>query len=211
MSRNSVRTAALALGVALPALLLASPVAASGDSSRPQLSISIDDGMTSANVGDTLTYVITIDNLGSSHVRKLHVSQSMPGGLDVLSANHRAVKGAAGLAWSVVDLAPGGHLTLRTTSKVGRTPGDQLRLATVACAALSPTTSPIVCATDSDELPAGAAARVSAAPGGGEHAGGSGGTAMSTPLVAGLAGLLLLIVAGLGTFKYRLRGAHASP
>jgi hypothetical protein len=45
---------------------------------------------------------------------------------------------------------------------VGSTPGELLRLATVACAATAPDDTPLVCASHSDELPAGAEAARSA-------------------------------------------------
>jgi hypothetical protein len=46
---------------------------------------------------------------------------------------------------------------------VSTTPKELLRLASVACASASTNGPPIVCATDSDQLPAGAAAQVSKA------------------------------------------------
>jgi uncharacterized repeat protein (TIGR01451 family) len=210
MSPNPVRTAALALGFALSAALaLASPVAATADSG-PQLSIAIDDGEESAGAGDTLTYAVTIDNLGTSRVKKLRVSMSMPDGLELVSADHEGAERKAGVVWSV-DLAPGGRATLHTTLEVGRTPVDLLRLATVACAALPPATSPVVCASDSDELAAGAAARVASAAGGEDRKSDTGAQGMSTPQAVGLAALLLMLAAGLGAFTLWSRGAHAVP
>ena len=45
---------------------------------------------------------------------------------------------------------------------MGDTPEDLLRLATVACASIEGGDKPIVCATHSDQLPAGAAAEAAA-------------------------------------------------
>jgi uncharacterized repeat protein (TIGR01451 family) len=121
----------------------------------PQLSITIDNGRTATSAGDTLTYVITVRNLGTSEVTGLVLSQSMPPGLTFESAEPAATARTGGVAWAV-DLAVGGEATVRSTATVSETSSDVLRLASVACAATSADEPPIVCATHSDQLPAGA-------------------------------------------------------
>ena len=120
----------------------------------PQLSIAVDDGHPSAAAGDTLTYAITVRNLGSTPVTGLHVTQSVPSGLTFGSADSAGQATPGTVAW-VVDLDATGTATLHTTMSVSATPKELLRLATVACASVSATAPPIVCASDSDLLPAG--------------------------------------------------------
>jgi len=98
--------------------------------------------------------------------------------------------------WTV-DVAPGKPVTLHTSLAVGqRLPADVLRLATVACAQLPSASTPLVCASDSNELPAGAAlgvqqreldAPTSALPSWWPYAAGGAGLAV----LAGVAALLL--------------------
>jgi uncharacterized repeat protein (TIGR01451 family) len=130
---------------------------AAASTAGPQLGIAITDGRTSAAEGDQLTYTTKIRNLGTSAVKGLKISESMPVGLRFVSADHGGAAGDGQVAW-VADLAAGEELTLTAVARVGRTPQTQLRLATVACATAKGGTRPLVCATHSDLLPAGAAA-----------------------------------------------------
>lgn len=61
------------------------------------------------------------------------------------------------VSWSL-DLSPSGETTVHTTMNVSTTPTDLLRLAPVACATVTADGPPIVCASHSDQLPAGAEA-----------------------------------------------------
>ena len=81
----------------------------------------------------------------------------MPVGLTLTSADpaHTVEQGA--LSWGL-DLKASGEATFRSTLTVADTPPELLRLATVACASTSTDGAPIVCATHSDQLPAGAEA-----------------------------------------------------
>jgi len=141
------------------------PAAASVSVASPQLSIAIDDGRTSASAGDTLTYAITVRNLGPTQVTGLQVTQSVPTGLTFGSADAAGEAKSQTVTWVVV-LPPTGAAILHTTMSVTATTKELLRLATVACASLSATPPPIVCASDSDLLPAGrqAAAATTTAP-----------------------------------------------
>jgi hypothetical protein len=85
---------------------------------------------------------------------------------------------------------------------VGKTPKSLLRLATVACALTSETGAPVVCASDSDLLPAGAAAeQATAAPANSATTwwfiGGLG------ILIAALAGAALIVIR-----RRRVAGGH---
>ncbi|MEV6863231.1 hypothetical protein AB0M44_19780 [Streptosporangium subroseum] len=123
----------------------------------PRLSISVDNGRTAAQEGDRLTYTVTVRNIGTAGARNLHLTQSLPPGLKFVSADgHGAVRHGQ-IVWSA-DVRAGKDVTFHTTAKVQDTPDQLLRLATVACASTGADAKPIVCATHSDELPAGAAA-----------------------------------------------------
>ena len=151
-------TVGLGGGLAMSVLLVASPAGAADRAPYPKLSISVDNGRTSVDVGDTLDYTITVENIGADAVRDLQVTQTMPEGLVFESADRGGAAGKGLVVWSV-DLAPGRTRTLHATMTVGPTPDEVLRLASVACASLSAKKEPLVCDTHSDELPAGSRAR----------------------------------------------------
>ena len=162
------RAAGVLFGVALAVLLTAAPAWAAGtDAERdaepaPQLSIAVDNGRTSAAAGDTLDYAITIRNLGTTDVVGLTVTQSMPASLSLEAADSAGTDQAGGVGWTI-DLATAGEAVLHSTMAVTDTPPELLRLATVACASMSASGPPIVCASHSDQLPAGASAEAAAA------------------------------------------------
>ncbi|MEU5692377.1 hypothetical protein [Actinosynnema sp. NPDC020468] len=146
------------LGVAAVVIALAAPAAwadQSGD--QPQLSIGVDDGRTSAAPGDTLTYAVTLRNLGAEEVADLKVVLTLPTGLAYESADHDGAEGKGEVGWTVT-LPAAGEAEFHVTASVTETPRDQLRLAATACARVGDDDPPLVCASHSDELPAGAAA-----------------------------------------------------
>jgi uncharacterized repeat protein (TIGR01451 family) len=125
--------------------------------SGPQLSIAVTDGRTSVQEGDQLTYTVQLHNIGRHDVRRLRLVQTLPAGLRLISATRRPATRPGSLTWRIS--LPAGHTsTFRVTGRVGHTPGQLLRLATVVCASAGPSTRPIVCGAHSDELPAGAVA-----------------------------------------------------
>ncbi len=128
-----------------------------GTAPTPQLSIAVDDGHTTTVVGDTLDYTVTIRNLGPTAVTALRITQTTPPGLDFVSADLGGVVRSGAVEWDV-DLDASGQATRHTTMKVVTTPDDLLRLASVACAITSVGAAPVVCASHSDQLPAGAVA-----------------------------------------------------
>jgi uncharacterized repeat protein (TIGR01451 family) len=156
--------------------------------SAPQLSIAIDNGRTEAAAGETLTYTTTVTNLGTSSVSDLVVTQTVAEGLELVSAENEGSAQDGVVMWRIA-LEPSATATVRTTMTVVPTPDEQLRVASVACAKTADDAPPIVCATHSDQLPAGAAASAAAASADDEDGGVS-----ATALVAG--GAAALVVAG---------------
>jgi len=150
----------------------AEPAAATGGKSAtaglaamaPQLSIAVDNGRTTAAAGDKLTYTIAVQNLGTADIADLHVSQSVPAGLKFTSADSAGKAKAGGINWKL-DLDAAGETKVHSTMTVLDTPPELLRMATVACASTSAGDPPIVCASHSDQLPAGASAAAAAAEG----------------------------------------------
>ncbi len=140
----------------------ATPNAAPAATSGPQLSIAVDNGRKSAAFGESLKYVLTITNLGSVEVKGLRVTQSVPGGLTLVEADGGGRLKSGSIGWNV-DLKAARAVTFHVTMRVSATPKDLLRVATVACASLPAGPAPIVCASHSDRLPAGAAAAAAAA------------------------------------------------
>ncbi|MER5419195.1 hypothetical protein [Streptosporangium roseum] len=162
----------------------------------PTLSIGVDNGRTSAKEGDRLSYTVTVRNIGTTDASDLRLTQSLPTGLKLVSADRDGKAKAGHVTWTV-DLKAGRNATFHTTAEVQATPDDLLRLATVACASAEADDKPIVCATHSDQLPAGAAAAGAAAA--------DAARPVATPaparpwyVLAG-AGLLVLMVFGLWT------------
>jgi uncharacterized repeat protein (TIGR01451 family) len=151
-----VSTAWAAGGTTPPTGIASASAKARAVPTTPQLRIAVDDGHTSAAVGDKPTYTITLDNLGTAEVTGLVVTQSVPPGLNFKSADSAGVAKAGLVSWRV-NVKASGKATLHTTMTVSTTPKDLLRLATVACASTSAKGPPVVCAAHSDLLPAGAA------------------------------------------------------
>ncbi len=123
----------------------------------PQLSIAIDDGRIQTSAGDQLVYAITARNVGTTTATSLEIWATLPRGLTFHSADHGGVAKAGVVTWTIT-VKPGASIRLSTSGQVGPTGAQLLRLATVACAAQKANGPPLVCATDSDLLPAGAAA-----------------------------------------------------
>jgi uncharacterized repeat protein (TIGR01451 family) len=158
---RAVGAAAVLLAfISLPVTAAVAEGAAPTARAKPQLSIAVDNGKKSVRSGDTVHYTVTVKNLGAGEVDALRVTQSLPAGLTFVSADANGTANKTEVVWRV-DLKPAATTSLRTTMKVVDTPKTLLRLATVACAGLS-ATSPVVCATHSDQLPAGAAAQAAA-------------------------------------------------
>ncbi len=137
------------------------PSPASAGHAAPQLNISVNDGRTTAAPGDTLHYTVTVRNIGSGDARGLVITQTVPSGATVGSADGKGAVESGTVRWKA-DLKSAASITLHTTMTLRNPSSDLLRLATVACAAVSAKAAPLVCASHSDLLPAGARAQSSA-------------------------------------------------
>ncbi|WP_406318803.1 DUF11 domain-containing protein [Streptosporangium sp. NBC_01639] len=166
----------------------------------PKLSISVDNGRTAAQEGDRLTYTVTVNNIGTDKARGLDLTQSLPTGLHFVSADGHGTAAEGQVHWTV-DVPAGKKATFHTTAEVRATPEDLLRLATVACASTKGDDKPLVCATHSDQLPAGAAAA--------EAARAAAEPASRLWYAVAVAGLLALMLAGMLLLRRSRRRAGA--
>lgn len=146
---------------AIPSGPMADQPAGSSPAPKPatsptyRLDVGVDDGRAATKEGDHLTYTVTLRNLGGTTVTGLRITLTVPSELRLRSADHGGRRNGGHVRWSV-DL-PGGHSAVLTAAgDVRPTPPQLLRLAAVACVTTEGADRPIVCATHSDELPAGA-------------------------------------------------------
>jgi uncharacterized repeat protein (TIGR01451 family) len=146
-----------ALVVVLAMCLAAVTGAGFASAAAPRLGIAIDDGHTTVTTGNRLTYTITVQNLGSADVYGLAVTQSLPPGVELESADSSGVARDGYVRWKV-NLEATAKAVVHATMTVYDTPPDQPRLASMACVSAADNQRPIVCATHSDQLSAGVAA-----------------------------------------------------
>ena len=194
--------------VATSAPTRATAPAGAGQNS-PALSIDVSDGTTTAKPGDVLSYTVNIRNIGSASAPALEVALILPPAFKLLSASGDGAQDAGQIKWRV-SLQAGRSGAFRVVGRVGRTPGQLLRLDAIACATTEKGVKPIVCAAASNELPAGAAAaahaRLAAAP--------SANHLIRYVLVTAAAVVLLLVLAGVALMARRRlttnKGARSS-
>jgi uncharacterized repeat protein (TIGR01451 family) len=137
------------------------PVAVGTTAHTLQLSIGVTDSRQRVQSGDLVTYAVEVHNIGKRNAPRLNIVQTLPAGLTFISASRHPARRADQLTWRLS--LPAGHTSkFRVQGKVGKTPAQLLRLATIACATTGASTRPIVCAAHSDELPAGAVAAAQA-------------------------------------------------
>jgi uncharacterized repeat protein (TIGR01451 family) len=163
----------------------------------PDLSISVTDGRMTVKPGDQLTYVVGIKDIGTVGAPHLKITQTLPAGLDFVSASAHGVAGGGKVTW-LTGLAPGGSATFTLVTHLIRTPARVFRLAAVACASTQGSASPIVCAAHLDQLPA-------VAPSPAPKASGSLGGARTVYIGASLA---VLVVAAFIVLVARRAGRH---
>ena len=123
----------------------------------PALSIDVSDGTNTAKPGDVLSYKVNIRNIGSASAPPLEVALILPPAFKLLSASGDGAQHAGQVKWRV-SLQADRSSAFRVVGRVGRTPGQLLRLDAIACATTGKDVKPIVCAASSDEMPAGIAA-----------------------------------------------------
>jgi uncharacterized repeat protein (TIGR01451 family) len=174
-----------------------------------QLSIGVTDSRQRVQAGDLLTYAVKVDNIGKRNATRLSIVQTLPAGLKLISASRHPAVHAGQLTWRL-SLAAGHTSKFRVVGKVGKTPKQLLRLATIACATAGGSHRPIVCAAHSDQLPAGAVAVAQASQA--AAAARSGGDTDGILRPAGAA-LVLVIAAGGGylLFRRRRQDGHHHP
>jgi uncharacterized repeat protein (TIGR01451 family) len=182
------------------------PPAGAASAHAPELSIGVSDGRQHVQSGDLVTYAVKIHNIGKKNAPRLRVVQTLPVNMKLISASKHPAAHAGHLTWQL-HLAAGRTDTFHVVGRVGQTPGQLLRLATIACANAGSSLRPIVCAAHSDELPAGAVAAA--------HASTAGAAAKSLPgYVRPLGAALVLAVAASGCWlvflRTRRRGRRAS-
>jgi uncharacterized repeat protein (TIGR01451 family) len=163
----------------------------------PGLSISVADGRTAVAPGDQLTYVVNIKDIGTVGAPHLKITQTLPAGLNFVSASAHGVAADGKVTW-LTGLAAGGSQTFTLVTHLTRAPARLVRLAAVACASDQGSASPIVCAAHLDRLPA-------VAPSPAPKASGSLGGARTVYIGAGLA---VLVVAAFIVLVARRAGRH---
>lgn len=161
-------------------------------SSGPRLSISITDGQTAVKPGDTLTYLVHVQDSGTYGASHLMITQTLPAGLKFLSASGHGAVTAGQVAW-LTGIPAGGADTFRVVTQVTRPPAAQLRLAAVACATTQGSRVPIVCAAHLDRLPAAVAPTAKAS-----------GSSGPTALAYGGMALAVLVLCALGVIVGRI-------
>jgi uncharacterized repeat protein (TIGR01451 family) len=173
-----------------------------------QLSIGVTDSRQRVQAGDLVTYAVKVDNIGKRNAPRLRIVQTLPAGLRLISASRHPAEHAGQLTWRLS--LPAGHTSkFRVVGKVGKTPQQLLRLATIACATTGSSSRPIVCAAHSDELPAGAVAAAHASQAAASAKPTGSGDRYLRP--AGLV-LILAIATGAGYLFFRRRQtAHHQP
>jgi uncharacterized repeat protein (TIGR01451 family) len=115
-------------------------------------------------VGDRLTYTVLVQNSGAHRSPPLEITQTLPPGLQFVSASSHGVAKAGSVIWHA-DLPAGGKDTFSLQAQVTRLAARQSRLAAVACAALAGSRTPIVCAAHLDRMPGTPAVAPAVAPG----------------------------------------------
>ncbi len=153
---SGVATLTLLAGLVVGGWLV--PGTAGAARTTPQLSIAVDNQQDATAPGASMVYTVTITNLGQKAVKNLLVSQTVPAGAVLRRVDGQGKVKAGNVQWKL-DLPAAKAATFHTTMTVAKaTPDELLRLATVACATTSAKAAALVCASDSDQLPAGAKA-----------------------------------------------------
>jgi uncharacterized repeat protein (TIGR01451 family) len=164
----------------------------------PQLSISLTNNTNAVDVGDPLAYSLVVSNVGTDDAPGLRVTQTVPEGARFVSADAEGTVAGPSVGWTV-DVPAGSSATLSSAMTVDELPATSQRIASVGCALTAVDTTPLVCASDSDELPAAAVA---------PHPSGGTSPVMLAAYAALLASIVLIVITATGRLR---RSQRSSP
>ncbi|PSK96303.1 putative repeat protein (TIGR01451 family) [Murinocardiopsis flavida] len=183
--RTVATAAVLAWGFAAPAVADGGPATAG----RPALSIAVSDTLDTMAKGDHTTYRITLRNDGAEDVEGVAVHQTLPVGMALLDHAPEGARTDTGVSWAA-DLPAGAEVEYTVRARMGASDADVWRATATACATRGAGTRPLVCASDANLLPAGAAA------GGGPRGTHDAGVPAARWQLAVAAAVVLAVVAG---------------
>jgi uncharacterized repeat protein (TIGR01451 family) len=103
----------------------------SDDIDGVDLTIWKTDGRSTATVGSTVTYDITVANDSAVPATGVHVSDDLPAQLSLVTASDAPTMVGRTLVWGPLTLAPGESRALSVTATVNGTPGDDVTNAAV--------------------------------------------------------------------------------
>jgi uncharacterized repeat protein (TIGR01451 family) len=86
--------------------------------SPPDLVIVKSDGQDTARAGETLTYILTISNVGAQAATGVMVTDTLPAHTTFVAASDGGTESAGVVTWPVFDLAAGASLTRTVTVRV---------------------------------------------------------------------------------------------
>ncbi len=73
----------------------------------PDIAVGKDDGVTEARPGDTLTYTITVSNVGNQNATGVVLTDTIPVGTSFVSASDGGTQAGGTVTWPAFDLAAG--------------------------------------------------------------------------------------------------------
>ena len=136
------------------AATLSSALAPAADGASPAkqgLLVTVDDGVADVTAGDTLTYIITVQNPSNAVANDLLLTQNIPVDLEYVLADPGGTATSGSVFWDL-DLEPNATKTFRTVMTVLATTTNLDQVASMVCVATAIDDAPQVCATDTDQL-----------------------------------------------------------
>ena len=86
---------------------------------RPDLVVTKSDGRTDVTPGDTLTYTVTVSNVGDQVASGMVVTDRLPAGVELVSSTDAGVASSGEVTWAAVALGGGATVTHTVTVVVG--------------------------------------------------------------------------------------------
>ena len=115
------------------------PVPCEGDSCQaiteltPDLQVTKTADKQQANLGDTITYTVTVENKGSATAKAAEVTDTLGDNLEFVSASDNGVNTGRTVKWTGLTLAPGESKSFTVTAKVGASALEQVVNKATAC------------------------------------------------------------------------------